>query len=145
MLRSRPELLSLFLVVHLGNWFYGDANEHDFVESRVKSWKVERTSSPDFFTVNMKPTFRCLTEWCPSPFNAAYNFKVDGNYSYCGCICRKTGFTSFLPSMHRCINASMAASFAGNLVRRLFVITTGVNTRGETSQSKVENRKPAKL
>ena len=132
MLRSRPELLSLFLVVHLGNWFYGDASVSDVVESQVKSWEVERRSSSiDYFTVNMKPTFRCLAEWCGHRFNAAYGHKVGVNYGYCRCACEKPdspGFPSFLPSMRRCINASMAASFAGNLVRRSFSITTRVDT-----------------
>ncbi|XP_015762327.1 PREDICTED: uncharacterized protein LOC107341426 [Acropora digitifera] len=111
MLRSKTELLVLFLVVQLGNWSYGFVS--DVVESQVKSWKVERRSSSiDFFTVYMKPTFRCLFEWCQHRFNATYDSNA-GNYSYCSCTCREHDFASFLPSMRSCINARMAKGFAG--------------------------------
>lgn len=111
MLRSKTELLFLFLVVHLGNWSYGSVPE--VVESQVKSWEVERrSSSTDLFTVNMKPTFRCLAEWCLHRFNATYFYTRD--FSYCSCTCGVHEFASFLPSMRRCINARMAARLAGN-------------------------------
>lgn len=119
MLGSKTELLFLFLVVQLGNWSYGAVRVSDVVESQVKSWKVERrSSSTDFFTVYMKPTFRCLAEWCAHRFNATYYYTRD--YSYCQCTCNVPEFASFLPSMRRCINTRMAARFAGNLVRRSF-------------------------
>ena len=115
-LQSKTELLFLFLVVHLGNWSYGQVP--DVVESQVKSWEVERrSSSTDFFTVYMKPTFRCFAEWCAHRFNATFFHTRD--YSYCSCTCSLPE-SSFLPSMRRCINARMAARFAGNLVRRSF-------------------------
>lgn len=117
MLRSKTELLFLFLVVHLGNWFYGSVS--DVVESQVKSWEVDRRSSSfDFFTVHMKPTLKCRARWCNDRFNA--NYYYSWNYSYCQCTCSVPKFASFLPSMRRCIDASMAARFAGNLARRSF-------------------------
>lgn len=120
MLRSKTELLFLFLVVQLGNWSYGYVHLPEVVESQVKSWEVERrSSSTDFFTVNMKPTFNCLFEWCLYRFNATYDYSAV-DYSYCSCTCSEHDFTSFLPSMRSCINARMAARFGGNLVMRSF-------------------------
>ena len=117
MLRSKTELLFLFFVVHLGNWFYGSVS--DVVESQVKSWEVERrSSSTDFFTVYMKPTLDCRASWCKDRFNAIFYYSWD--YSYCQCTCSVPEFASFLLSMRRCINANMAARFAGNLARRSF-------------------------
>ena len=129
MLRSKPGLLLLFLVLHLANCCNGNAYvhlPHELVESQVESWVVERRSSQhmhnmatDWFTLNMKPTFKCVYQWCQFRFNAHYQ-SVDDNRTHCTCRCDKPGFSSFLPSVRKCINASMAASFAGNLVRRSF-------------------------
>lgn len=112
MLRSKTELLFLFLVVALGNWFYGDAVVRDVDESEVESWKVERRFSPSYdrFSVNMKPPFPCQHEWCKVNFRASF-LGVDG-FRSCRCKCNVAGYT-FLPSIRRCINASEADRFAG--------------------------------
>lgn len=129
MLRSKPELWFLFLVLHLGNWVFRNTSGFvpDVVESEVESWVVERRSSPlyDVFTVNMKPAFQCYHEWCLLKFKAfPHAISMDGNRT-CRCECtRNGGFASFLPSLGKCINARMAASFAGNLLRRSFSSTT---------------------
>lgn len=130
MLLSKPELLFLFLVLHLGNWFFRNASGsvRDVVQSEVKSWVVERRPplENDGFTINMKPNFRCFHEWCVHKFKAhPQAIPMEGNRT-CRCECSRNGrggFASFLPSMRRCISASMAASFAGNLVRRSFPST----------------------
>jgi len=114
MLRSKTELLFVFLVVHLEYWFYGDAIVNDVDESQVESWKVERRFSPSYdrFSVNMKPDGICQHEWCRDKFRASF-LGVDG-FRSCRCKCNGAGgYTSFLPSIHRCINASEAARFAG--------------------------------
>ena len=129
MLRSKTELLFVFLVVHLGYWFYGDAMVPDVDESQVESWKVDRRFSPsyDSFSVIMKPTFRCFFEWCRHKFYASY-LSVEHSFRSCSCKCNRAGYTSFLPSIHRCINASEAARFAGNLMRRSFFSKTRAPT-----------------
>ena len=131
MLRSKTELLFLFLVVALGNWFYGDAVVPDVDESKIESWKVERRFSPsyDSFTVNMKPkpTFICYDQWCRKEFHASF-LERDARHRSCSCKCNLAGYTSFLPSIRRCINASEAARFAGNLMRRSFFRKTGART-----------------
>ena len=120
MLRSKPGLLFLFLVLHQANCCNGNAYvlAHELVESQVESWVVKRGSSrmaTDLFTVNMKPTFECVYQWCQFRFNAHYH-SVSDNHSHCTCYCDKRGgFSSFLPSVRKCINASMAASFAGKI------------------------------
>lgn len=133
MLRSKPGLLFLFLVLHQANCCNGNAYvplPRELVESQVESWVVERRSSQhmatDWFTLNMKPTFQCLHEWCQFRFNARIS-TVGANRSHCTCYCDKRGFSSFLPSVRKCINASMAASFAGNLARRSFSSTARVH------------------
>ena len=125
MLRSKRGLLFLFLVLHQANCCNGNAYvplPSELVESQVESWVVKRGSSADLFTVNMKPTFACVYQWCRYRFNARYD-SVGVNDSHCTCHCDKRGFSSFLPSVRKCINASMAASFAGNLARRSFSST----------------------
>ena len=132
MLRSKPGLLFLFLVLHQTNCCNGnaDASLRKLVESQVESWVVKRGSSviaTDLFTVNMKPTFECVYQWCQFRFNARYH-SVHVNHSHCTCYCDKRDFSSFLPSVRKCINASMAASFAGNLARRSFSSTARVHS-----------------
>ena len=135
MLRSKPGLLFLFLVLHLANCCNGNSYvplPRELVESQLESWVVERRSSQhmhmatDLFTLNMKPTFQCLHEWCQYRFNARYH-SGGVNDGHCTCYCNKRGFSSFLPSVRKCINASMAASFAGNLARRSVSSTARVH------------------
>ena len=135
MLRSKPGLLFLFLVLHLANCCNGNSYvplPRELVESQLESWVVERRSSQhmhmatDWFTLNMKPTFKCVYQWCRFRFNAHYH-SVGVNDSHCTCYCDKRGFSSFLPSVRKCINASMAASFAGNLARRSVSSTARVH------------------
>ncbi|XP_068714839.1 uncharacterized protein [Montipora foliosa] len=111
MLRLKPRLLLLLFLLLCYENLVGCA-VREFFESEVESWVVERSSSsPDSLTFYMKPNYTCVYQWCEFKFNAEY-LRVADDYSSCTCIC-KSGFPSFLPSMRRCINATVAASFAG--------------------------------
>ena len=130
MLRLKPRLLLLLFLLLCDENLVGYALR-EFVESEVESWVVERrSSSPDVFTFYMKPSYGCVFEWCRFKFNAVY-LRVADDYSSCTCTC-KSGFPSFLPSMRRCINASVAASFAGNSLTcswDSFIFTSSVTVR----------------
>ncbi|XP_044182948.1 uncharacterized protein LOC122963539 isoform X2 [Acropora millepora] len=146
MLRSKPGLLFLFLVLHLANCCNGNSYvplPRELVESQLESWVVERRSSQhmhmatDWFTLNMKPTFQCLHEWCQYRFNARYH-SGGVNDSHCTCYCNKRGgFSSFLPSVRKCINASMAASFAG--CQKYFNRNTLLNTPVDLTRQRRNN------
>ena len=87
----------------------------DVDESQVKSWVVERRSSNvDLFAVNMKSNHTCYHEWCRFKFFAVYR-SISNNKRYCSCTCQ-TAYPSFSPSMRRCIDASLAASFGGKFI-----------------------------
>ena len=132
MLRLKPRLfLLLFLLLCYEKNLVGCAVP-EFFESEVERWVVERrSSSPDSFTLYMKPSYSCVYEWCQFKFNAQFSAVV-GNYIACTCTCINPGFPSFLPSMRRCINASVAASFAGNSLTcswDSFIFTSSVTVR----------------
>ena len=89
----------------------------------VESFVVRRNSGRfDSFTVNMKSNHTCtdgkqqVWQWCSS---LGAHHASSENRSSCRCICRLDVFYTFLPSMQKCVNATVAANFGGKCKNEL--------------------------
>lgn len=116
-MKSKPMFLGIFMLVLLLVYQIIPALS-DIVESELESFVVERRrAEQDIFTVNMKSDHTCaenpleLDEFC-TPLGGV---RQDSGTRYprsCSCICWYAPYT-FLPSIQRCANETLAANFGG--------------------------------
>ena len=90
----------------------------EIVESELNSLVVERRMRErDIFTVNMKSDHTCaedvqeLTDFCTPLGGYLESFRTSYPRT-CSCICWYAPYT-FLPSIQRCANETLAANFGG--------------------------------
>ena len=98
----------------------------DIVESELKSFVVERRMSErDKFTLNMKSDHTCatnygeLTKLCASV--GGFRDIFTRNPSSCSCVCWDSSPFTFLPSIQRCADQTLADIFGGELILSLLI------------------------
>lgn len=96
----------------------------DIVESELKSFVVERRRR-DLFTLNMKSDHTCatnygeLTKLCASV--GGFRDSFTSNPSSCSCLCWNISPFTFLPSIPRCADQTLAYNFGGELILSLLI------------------------
>lgn len=122
-MKSKPMFLGIFILVFL--LVYQNPALSDIVESELKSFVVERRMrGRDKFTLNMKSDHTCATNYIElSTFCASGDGHHDSftrNPSSCSCVCWNSPFT-FLPSIQRCADKTLADNFGGELILSLLI------------------------
>lgn len=116
-MKSKPMFLGIFMLLRLLVYQIIPALS-EIVESELNSLVVERRMRKrDIFTVNMKSDHTCaedvqeLADLCTSLGGFRESFRTSYPRT-CSCICWYAPFT-FLPSIQRCANKTLAANFGG--------------------------------